>query len=198
MSNLKLNNFSNNGNNDSEQVLKGAYVSEATVVSAEDKSKTEIFGSTYDLAVELTLEIGKEFQPKKIFKGNFKRDENGNIIGWGSAMAVNMLFQRTGCYGLFSPLEQDELVEAMEQSRISSSLLKVITGKKFFKLDYVSGLKPDGVKMKYASFGNIHTNKEKLTKEFLTSIEKGYTKSYKPELLDKETTFTPPKEEDPI
>ena len=130
----------------------------------------------FDIALCLTLDVGRDFQPELIIGGNFKKDVNtNNVIGWGSGFLVQDVMNRLGYNG---PLE--------EGNSIPRTALQSLVGKKFYRLSFVSGIRDNG-KFRYSDWNQIASENEgteSLMKRFMQSVAKGYPKHYKPELLE--------------
>jgi len=113
----------------------GVYISEVSIVSAEDISGTTppFLQEPVDIGLDLTLEVGRSFNPHLVIAGNFKRDEiTGEVVGWGSAFPVQEALLRLGYTGSLAP-----------GNTIPEGVLEALAGKSFMRLSYVSGLKDD-------------------------------------------------------
>lgn len=168
-----------------DSVTRGALIKEVKVIKATDLSGTEILDSRRDLAVEMELDVGRDFNPKFTIFGDYKRDENGEL-DWHSAFVVKDLFQKTGCFDGMDKEKISELLGYFEKSKIPNAFLKRLIGKTFWKIDYVKEVvEKDGVKKaRYSSWNKIDVDREKLEKAWKESLEKGYPKNYNPDSLD--------------
>lgn len=178
----------NNGNKKSEEVMKGVYLAEVEIIDVVDKSQTDIYGKTYDLAIELLLKDG-EYEKRKTLKGNLKRDENGVVVNWGGAFVIDNLVKSLGIYEKFSKSEIDDVMASFEQSKIPASIIKLLKGNKVFSISYLKGIE-DG-KKKYGAYSKVLPDKDKLVESFKADIANGYPSDYHPELLDDGTSFNP-------
>ncbi len=163
--------------NEGSTGVKDIYVNKAKIISAEDISNKEIFGQRFDMAIEVVLDIGKDFFPVFSLYGNFKRDPEIGITSWGTAFRVKNFFKQLGVKankGCFT----DELA-------IPQEWFTEIIGKEFYKLSYVSGTKEDG-SLKYSNWTEISLNNpEDLRNRFIKSFtEKGYPRNYQPHLIN--------------
>ena len=64
------------------------FVDNVTIASAEIKYGVKEDWQTYsdDISIHLTLDIGRDFQPKMYIGGNYKKDDvSGEILGWSTA-----------------------------------------------------------------------------------------------------------------
>lgn len=186
----------NTNSSKSEEVLKGVYAKELEILEAKDVSKVENnFGKSYDLAIELKLKDG-EYETTRTIQGNFKYD-NGLMIGWGAAFVIDNLLKSLEIYKMFSKEELEEVTSLFEQSKVSSSILRALKGKKIWSFSYIKGIE-DG-KKKYGSYTKFNPDKEKLLAMFKADIAAGYPDSYHPELLNQDTVpFNIPVAEDAI
>jgi hypothetical protein len=161
----------------------GVYISEATIVSAEDKSgtKPEFLSSTPSLYIAIKLDIGKDFQPEMSFFGDFKRDEQNPavIVDWGSAYRVRNLFTAAGIHRNIN-----------EDGSIPQDMIEDLIGKKILRLQYVSGRKDNG-KLKYYDWNDMvlgaKDDPKRFADLFFKSVERGYPKNYSPEALAEDT-----------
>jgi hypothetical protein len=166
--------------NDNRQGNKygiGIFISKVQIVNAVNRSgeRPEFLRNTPDIFIELKLDVGKDFQPTMSFFGDFKRDpRSGEILDWGSAFKIRNLFSAFGIEG-----------EVAENGTISDGLVNRLFGKEFYRLQYVSGEKYDG-KLKYSDWTDQIEieNPDNLARAFFRSVEKGFPKNYKPELLN--------------
>ena len=162
----------------------GIFVNKATIIGAADKSEEGLsfLQSPVDVAIVLTLDIGKDFSPEMSFFGNYKRDEQNNlIVDWGGAFSIRNLF--TAC-GIDSEINDD--------GSIPPELLNQLIGKEILRLQYVSGLRQTDDKPKYSDWTQTvlagNDKPEKLVKLFEASVAKGYPKNYSPEVLSSNGT----------
>lgn len=179
---------SNGNSRKSEEVMKGAYLSEVEILDVQDISQTDHYGKTYDLAITLTLKDG-EFEKKKTLKGNFKRDENGVVVGWGGAFVIDNLIKALGIYEKFGKSELDDVMVSFEQSKVPASIIKLLKGNKVFAISYLKGIE-DG-KKKYGAYSKVLPDKDELIESFKADIAKGFPSDYHPELLEDATSFNP-------
>ncbi|MBK8945447.1 MAG: hypothetical protein IPM32_09290 [Ignavibacteriae bacterium] len=158
---------------------KGVYINLVKIIDAEDISNTQPFflNSPIDIGVKLTLNIGREdFFPELSIFGQFERDTNTNeIIGWGNSFCTQELFYKLGFRG-----------HLKDNNEIPNEAIELLKGKKFYKLAYVSGIKDDG-NLKYSNWNLIAAEEEDpktLADRFHKSVNSGYPRNYRPELVD--------------
>ena len=85
-----------------------------------------------DIGIEMTLDIGKDFQPEYYIGGWFKADPvSGNAAGWGSAYKVKILLEAIGLRG--ARLDYDK---STELQRFPEDLATHLVGKTFTRLSY--------------------------------------------------------------
>ena len=157
--------------------LPGVYINEVTVADVQDISGQQLpfMQEPVDIGIRLFLDIGRDFQPELVIAGNLKRDESGEVIGWGSGFVVQEALSKLGYTG-----------QLEEGNRIPVGALEGAIGKKFIRLSYISGVKGDG-KFRYSDWNTIATveeGAESLAARFRRSLRKGYPRNYRPQLLD--------------
>jgi len=178
---------------------KGIFIDKVRIISAEDVSGTKIFekiGKNYvpDLAVRITFDIGKSFTPEDTVFGNFTRNDDNSVKGWGGAFKVRDLF-----------VECDITGDLTSDNRLPEEWVKGLIGKELWRLQYVTKRKPDG-KFKYYSWNtylNANDDPSLLSEKFMDSVTSGYPKDYHPEIMDEDDSFQPDKfttvdEDDPF
>lgn len=162
----------------------GIYINEVTIADVADISGQQLpfLTEPVDIGIKLFLDIGRDFQPEMIVAGNLKRDpDTGEVIGWGSAFVLQDALSKLGFTGNLE-----------EGNRIPLDALEGLIGKKFLRLSYVSGLKPND-KPRYSDWSQIGTVEEgpdALAARFKRSLQKGYPRNYRPHLLE-EATIVP-------
>ena len=127
------------------------------------------------IGIEMTLDIGKDFEPTFYVGGDYKRDEFGERINRGSLKKVDILFDA---------LNID--AEIKEGGEIPEDVINDIVGREFVRLSYVKGLKPNG-KTQWADWQEtrpVGTDYNEFADAFLTAVEKGYVKNYDPQQDD--------------
>lgn len=156
----------------------GIFVSEATVIAAKDESGQlqSFLNRTFDSAIRLTVDIGREFFPEILIAGDFKRNTDTNeIIGWGGAFVVQEALSRLGYTG-----------DLVEGNTIPPDVIESLVGKPFYRLSYISGVK-DGGKLRYSDWNQIaalEEGAESLASRFKRSLTKGYPRNYHPDIMD--------------
>ena len=162
--------------------LPGTIINTPIVVSAVDISKQDVFnnGSPIDVGIEVTLDIGKSWQPKWRIYGHLK--EKNGMLTWGSAFRVRDFLAALGAVGTLT-----------EDGHIPQEVLDQLAGKQFVRLSYVSGFDGNTQKRRYRDFTFIETVKDftnqaeleragrKLTDRFQKDVAAGYTKDFNPE-----------------
>jgi hypothetical protein len=163
----------------------GVYVSEATIIDAQDHSGTmpSFLKTIPDIYLVVTLDIGKDWTPEMSFFGDYKRDERNPevIVDWGSAFKVRNLF--TAC-GIHRELNDD--------GTIPKDMVNDLIGKKILRLQYVSGARENG-RLKYSDWSEqvlpANEDPKKLADLFFKSVQRGYPKNYSPDVLAGDDSF---------
>ncbi len=163
----------------------GVFISEATIIDAQDHSGTmpSFLKTIPDVYLVVTLDIGKDWTPEMSFFGDFKHDDKNPkvIVDWGSAFKVRNLF--TAC-GIHRNINDD--------GTIPGDMVKDLTGKKILRLQYVSGVRENG-KLKYSDWTEqvlaADEDPKKLADLFFKSVQKGYPRNYAPDVLAEDDSF---------
>lgn len=170
----------------SQSSVKGAFVGEVSIISAEDIShqKLPYMDRECEIGIRLKLDIGREFTPEMNITGEFKKDAAGRVEGWGSAFRIRDFLLRMGYEGQLNT-----------DNSIPKEVFDILPGKKFLRLSYVSGTKKNG-KKRYSDWAEIATLEEgasSLEKRFAESVAKGFPRNYRPELAEskEDTSFNP-------
>lgn len=168
--------------------MPGVYINQAKIIGAIDISGKPTYQdnpeSVRDLAIELELDIGKEWNKKVIIKGNLKINPRSPkvIDDWGSAFVVKDLFLKLGCFDNLNKEELAEKLKIFSIKEIPADFLVKLIGKSVYVLDYIKGLSDEG-KPRYGTWNIVDTDEDKLAIAFRSSVAKGYPSNYKPELL---------------
>ena len=129
-----------------------------------------------DIGIDLTLDIGKDFQPTMYIGGSFKVDDlNGTIIGWGRAFKVKMLFDAIGL-----PIKL-AMGSAVIENRLPEGAEKHIIGQEFERLSYLSTkMKQDGTN-RWRDWQDVAKpgQGDHLKEQFNKSVTDGYVKDFK-------------------
>tara|TARA_R110000824_G_scaffold17372_6_gene70669 strand:- start:3666 stop:4208 length:543 start_codon:yes stop_codon:yes gene_type:complete len=127
------------------------------------------------IGVEMTLDIGKDFEPTFYVGGQFSMDEFGDRVGIGTVKKVDILLTSLGID-----------TELSDDGKIPEEAVEEFVGKEFTRLSYVSGIKDNG-KSKWSEWqetAEAGVDFNILIDKFLLAVEKGYVKNYKPEQPD--------------
>jgi hypothetical protein len=163
---------------------EGIIISRTRIVNAKDISHQALpftKGRAVDVGVELTLDIGKSFNPTLTIYGDFEKDASGTVVKWGSAFKV---------HDLLMALCPEYVADLKENYRISPDALTALMGKEFLRLTYVIGVRDDG-KIRYSDWttiGTVEAGEEALKKRWTRSIKSGYPSNFHPEVLESHST----------
>jgi hypothetical protein len=174
--------FGNKQESSSISFLDGTFINVVRIVQAQDISKQDIFknGTPIDCGVELTVDIGRDFQPKMSIYGNFKTE--GTKLSWGSAFVVKDLLSQLGIKG-----------ELNEDGSIPQDVLEQLSGRQIIRLSFLRGYDSANNKKRYSDykhiavvddFDNPETVKkagQKLTNKFLKDVTAGWVKNFHPD-----------------
>jgi hypothetical protein len=159
-------------------IATGVFVNKVKIASIKDVSGvTDQWNNTYDLSLEVKLDIGKDFEPTFRVKGNLEFDPiSHQPKSFGTARSIGDFFQQLGI-----TLELDE------HNRIPAAQLQQAVGKEFYRLQYVSGQKDDG-KLRYSDYSQI-VGADKSPQALYTIFQKGlarekpYPNNFHPEII---------------
>lgn len=134
-----------------------------------------------DIVLEITLEIGKDFQPTMRVGGFFNRNDNGSIKNFGTATKVKILVESAG-------LNWEKSVD--ENNQLTDTALEELQGSDICTLSYVYGQTKTG-KTGWTYWNEVAKagQDEVLKRKFLTAVDKGWVKDYRPDEPD--TSFNP-------
>jgi hypothetical protein len=131
-------------------------------------------GNARDIIIHVTFrEVefnGKKFSPDIYVLGNFKKDAEGRVTGWGSAFKIRNLFNAAGIAGMVD-----------DDGNISESLVSSLEGCEIYIIKYCYR---DGEKKKFKAwtetFAGIDMNEPiaHLKKEFFASVSKGFPRDF--------------------
>lgn len=134
-----------------------------------------------DIAIKAFLNIGRDFEPELDIFGNFSKDEEGRVEGWGGAFKVAEFLKKA--------LGRD--VELTDDNRIPTAILEELQGKEILYLRYAYKKDQEG-KVKFSTYGRIESaegdleeKKEQLFATFDNDVTEGWVKNYRPEVLEK-------------
>lgn len=161
-------------------MFQSYFIQPAVIKGVTVNYDSEVFGIVWDVELSLRLDItkrnGKSFEYTLNVRVNYTKDDEGNIIGWGSAFKISRIFEVLQLNGRLE-----------ENGCIPDNCLQQLIGKDIFVLSYRTGYKEDS-SPKFQMWDVIDVSKESLMKAFLNSIEKGYPKNFAPASLRGEET----------
>ena len=138
-----------------------------------------------DIVLELTLEIGKSFQPTMRVGGFFNRNDDGSIKNFGTATKVKILIESAG-------LNWEKSVD--ENNQLTDTALEELQNSEICTLSYVYGQTKTGTTgWSYWNEVAKAGQDEVLKSKFFTAVDKGWVKDYRP---DETGSFDPPKQEE--
>ena len=154
------------------------FVDKVKIASADIKYGVKEDWQTYsdDISIHLTLDIGRDFQPKMYIGGNYKKDEvSGEIVGWSTAFKVKMFFDSIGM-----PIMLDK-GKNPQSSRLPADAGQRLIGKEFLRLTYVSTkTKRDGGQLwkDWQETRPVSYDQKKFKDDFRGSVSKNYVKDF--------------------
>lgn len=164
------------------------FVDKAKIASVQIKYGVKEDWQTYsdDISIHLTLDIGKDFQPNMYIGGNYKKDEvSGEIVGWSTAFKVKLFFDALGM-----PIKLDKGMQP-SSSRLPADAEKVLLGKDFLRLTYVSTkTKKDGNPL-WKDWQEVRSSSydhSKFKSEFKDAVSNNYIKDFAQTSKDEDTS----------
>lgn len=193
---LSTNDLGSSGGFSGIELEKGVWVEATKIASISNKSGKTLdnLNQKFDLAIEVKMkEEGLSFQPSVTIFGDFKRDNNNKITGWGSAFKVGKFFKDV--LGIDDTLTSDY--------NIPKTWLSSAKPTSIAKLTYAAGHKSDDpTKIRFITWdffapmdSDDYDQLEKAA-EFLKELwdsqrDKGYPKNFDPSMLGGGSPSTP-------
>ena len=130
-----------------EKYMSGVFVNEVKIVSVVPTYEGKEWQKQYkdDVGLDITLDIGRDFQPVMYIGGSLKKDDFGEVSGIGSAVKVKLFFDELG----IKLDDQEILTQSINEDRFAS-----VAGLSFQRLSYVTKRKENG-KLQYSDFQNV-------------------------------------------
>lgn len=137
------------------------------------------YGFTIGFDTGIVKSDGSTYIAKKTWSGDWKKDKDGSVSGWGKLFGLGMFFKAMGLD-----------VEVSDNGTINPKQLMPLKGKKVWRIEYVKDTyEKDGEeKPGYAIFNTFFledTPVEKMKQVWEQSLAKGYPSNYNPSILDK-------------
>jgi len=149
------------------------FIQKASIIGVKPTYNTEVFGIQWDVDLSILLEIvkrnGQSYNYTLNIKCCYQKDQDGSIVGWGSAFKLSKLFIVTGVEGTFN-----------EDGTIPEELLERLIGKSIYVLSYITGLREDE-SLKYQMWDIVEKDRQSIISEFDSAQLKGYPRNYAPE-----------------
>lgn len=126
-----------------------------------------------DIVLELTLDIGKSFQPSMRVGGFFNRNDDGSIKNNGTATKVKILIESAG-------LNWDKSID--ENNQLTDQALEELQNSEICTLSYVYGTTKTG-KTGWSYWNEVAKPGEDdtLKNKFFIAVDKGWVRDYNPE-----------------
>jgi hypothetical protein len=148
------------------------FVQTATIIGMQATYNNEMFGVMWDVDLSILLDVVKkngEVYPYTMnIRANYSKDQQDNILGWGSAFKVSRLFERLEISG-----------KVNDDGTIPESCIQNVIGKEICVLFYRTGVREDG-NVKFQAWDVIDIDKQSILAEFEVSQSKGYPKNFVP------------------
>jgi|10_taG_2_1085330.scaffolds.fasta_scaffold02207_14 hypothetical protein len=152
---------------------QGVYVGKAIITSIIPHYNTQQKWQRKpdDIGLEMTLDIGRDFEPTFYVGGAFKRDEFGDIVNMGTVKKVDILLDSLG---VDTSLTKD--------NKVPEDVLNDCIGREFLRLSYVSGERDDG-RAKWSDWQETRRSGidyNDFTKDFMTAVDNQWVRNFKP------------------
>ena len=166
------------------EIAKGVYAKCQSVYGWDIVENDEVFGEKVDYGftvgfdTEIEKSDGTNYIRKKTWAGNWKKDAQGVVSGWGKLYGLGLFFKSAGVE-----------VEVTDNGRINPKQLAPLKGKKLWRVEYVNDTYEDkegNTKPSYAMFNTFFpedTPIEKIKQVWENSLAKGYPNNYRPDIL---------------
>tara|TARA_B110000467_G_C18338984_1_gene501403 strand:+ start:5478 stop:6071 length:594 start_codon:yes stop_codon:yes gene_type:complete len=154
------------------------FIDTPTIIGCEITYGEKKSWQTYsdDIAVELTLDIGKSFTPTFYMGGNFKvDDQSGLVIGWSTAYKIKLFFE---ALGHTLKLSKDRTVD---DQRLPEEAVDFCIGKQFKRLQYISTkLKANGDKKwkDWQQTDSVDTSNNEYKAKFKNAVDNNWIKDF--------------------
>ena len=164
------------------------FVDKVKIASADIKYGVKEDWQTYsdDISIHLTLDIGRDFQPKMYIGGNYKKDEvSGEMLGWSTAFKIKMFFD-----SIVMPIKLDK-GKNPQSSRLPADAGQRLIGKEFLRLTYVSTkTKRDGGALwkDWQETRSASYDQTRFKNEFKEAVSKGYVKDFAQDTQEEDTS----------
>jgi len=154
------------------------FIDTPTIIGCEITYGEKKAWQTYsdDIAVELTLDIGKNFNPTFYMGGNFKvDDQSGLVVGWSTAYKIKLFFE---ALGHTLKLSKDK---ALADQKLPVEAVDFCIGKEFKRLQYISTkLKPNGDKKwkDWQQTDSVNTPNNEFKAKFKNAVDNNWIKDF--------------------
>ena len=154
------------------------FIDTPTIIGCEITYGEKKSWQTYsdDIAVELTLDIGKSFNPTFYMGGNFKvDDQSGLVVGWSTAYKIKLFFE---ALGHTLKLSKDRTVG---DQKLPSEAIDFCIGKQFKRLQYISTkLKANGDKKwkDWQQTDSVDTSNNEYKAKFKNAVDNNWIKDF--------------------
>lgn len=163
---------------------KGVWAKCQPIYGYDIQENEEVFGAkceygfTVGFDTGITKSDGSTFIRKKTWAGDWKKDKDGVVEGWGKLYGLGLFFKTLGIS-----------VDVTDNGRINPKQLLPLKGMKVWRVEYASNTyEKDGeTKVGYNVFNTFFpedTPTEKIKEVWEKSLAKGYPNNYDPSLLD--------------
>ena len=159
-------------------VEPGVYLDQATILDVSELTDTQPknFKKPIGLGIGLILEKeGLSFNPEIRIYGDPKVDDNGKIVGWGSAFPVKDVLAKVGGY-------TGNLGVGKNPKKIPDKVLLTLVGKTVVYLRYCYARGSDG-KVRYATWKQVSSTEADLLRQWKQSRSKGFPRDFDPTLV---------------
>ncbi len=160
------------------EVEPGVYLDQATILDVSELTDTQPknFKKPIGLGIGLILEKeGLSFNPELRIFGDPKVDDDGKIIGWGSAFPVKDVLAKIGGYA-------GNIGVGKNPKKIPDKVLLGLVGKTVVYLRYCYGRSLEG-KVRYATWKQVSSTEADLVRQWRQSRAKGYPRDFDPTLV---------------
>ena len=129
-----------------------------------------------DISIELTLDIGKDFNPTFYMGGKFKIDEeSGLVVGWSTAYKIKLFFEALGKVIILKKNTHKQ------DNKLPDGADQVCVGAEFKRLMYKSTkIKANGDNLwkDWQETRSVDTSNEEFKAAFTNAVDNGWIKDF--------------------
>ncbi len=151
------------------------FIQHAVVRGIQATYENEFFGIVWDIDLSILLDVTKKngeiYTYTMNIRANYSRNNQDDIIGWGSAFKIARMFERLNIEGKLN-----------EDGTVPEACLEEVIGREIYVLFYRTGIKESG-DSKFQAWDIVDIDRSSILAEFDQSQQKGYPRNFLPATL---------------